>query len=160
MRPRKGGRGEPRKMGPRRVGPRRVGPRRVGCRRVGPRKVGGAKISRFFFPLPPQFSFFPSLGGLLVEFWWCLKRRGPEMCTFGVLGLSPPRLHTTEREERMKIVAGEKKRARFWAVLGRAVLGKAPSNLNFCNCNGKYFSYNYKDNYNYNYKCNCYFNYN
>ena len=27
-------------------------------------------------------------GGLLVEFWWCLKRRGAQMCTFGVLGLS------------------------------------------------------------------------
>ena len=29
-------------------------------------------------PPPPQFSFFlPSLGGLLLEFWWCLlKRRG------------------------------------------------------------------------------------
>ena len=52
-------------------------------------KGGGPKISRFFFPVPPQNSFFFSLsGGLLVAFWWCLKRRGPEMCTFGVLGLS------------------------------------------------------------------------
>ena len=43
----------------------------------------------FFSFLPPQFSFFfPSLGGPSVEFWWCLKRRGPEKCTFGVLGLS------------------------------------------------------------------------
>ena len=49
----------------------------------------GPKISRFFFPVPPQNSFFFALsGGLLVEFWLCLKRRGPEMCTFGVLGLS------------------------------------------------------------------------
>ena len=24
----------------------------------------------------------------LVEFWWCLMRRDPQMCTFGVLGLS------------------------------------------------------------------------
>ena len=55
----------------------------------GPPFPGPPKISRFFFPLPPQNSFFSSLsGGLLVEFWWCLKRRGPEMCTFGVLGLS------------------------------------------------------------------------
>ena len=44
---------------------------------------------RFFFHLPPQFSFFLlSLGGPFVEFWWCLKRRGPEMCASGVLGLS------------------------------------------------------------------------
>ena len=34
---------------------------------------GPPKISLFFFPLPPQNSFFSSLsGGLLVEFWWCL----------------------------------------------------------------------------------------
>ena len=96
----------PRRVGPEVVGPRRVGPRRVGPRRVGPRiveaqtrksgtlkggtlKSGGPKISRFFFLLRSQFSFFsPSLGGSFVEFWWCLKRWGPEMCTFGVLGLS------------------------------------------------------------------------
>ena len=41
------------------------------------------KISLFFPPLPPQNSFFSSLsGGLLVEFWWCSKRRGAQMCTF------------------------------------------------------------------------------
>ena len=33
-------------------------------------------------------SFFSLLGGPFVEFWWCLKRWGPEVCTFGVLGLS------------------------------------------------------------------------
>ena len=93
-------------VGPRRVGPRRVGPRRMGPRRVGPRRVGsptqkkwepegwgpegweGPKF-RAFFPVPLQNSFFSSLsGGLLVEFWWRLKRRGAQMCTFGVLGLS------------------------------------------------------------------------
>ena len=85
------------KVGPRRVGPEEWGPkpRKIGPRRVGPKRVGGApkggepKISRFFFPFPPPFwSFCVSLGVLLVEFWWCLKRRGPEKCTFGVLGLS------------------------------------------------------------------------
>ena len=60
-----------------------VGPQRVG----GPK--GGPKMSLFFPPLPPHFSFFVlSRGGLFVEFWWCLKRQVPEMCTFGVLGLS------------------------------------------------------------------------
>ena len=74
----KGGGPEPRKSGARRVGARTVGPERW-----------GPKISRFFFPLPPQFSFFsPSLLVFFVEFWWCLKRRDPQMCTFGVLGLS------------------------------------------------------------------------
>ena len=46
---------------------------------------GPPKISLFLFPLPPQNSFFSSLsGGLLVEFWRCLKRRGAQMCTVGL----------------------------------------------------------------------------
>ena len=62
---------------------------KVERRIVGPRRVGAQIFALFFFPLLPHFSFFlPSLGGLLVEFWWCLKRQDPEMCTFGVLGLS------------------------------------------------------------------------
>ena len=42
------------------------------------------------FPSPASLHFrsFSLSGGLLVEFWWCLKHRGPEMCTFGVLRLS------------------------------------------------------------------------
>ena len=43
-------------------------------------------------------------GGLLVEFWWCLKRWSAQMCTFGVLWLSceavaapkPPGFHKSE----------------------------------------------------------------
>ena len=70
-----------------RVGPRRVGPHSVGVRRVGARRVGGPKFRSFFFRLPPPFSLFLSLsGGLLVEFWWRLKRRDPQMCTFGLPG--------------------------------------------------------------------------
>ena len=49
--------------------------------------AGPPKISLFFFSLPPEVSFFlPSLGGLLVEFWWCLKRQDPQMCTLGLSG--------------------------------------------------------------------------
>ena len=78
----------------------------VGLRRAGPRRVpkgGRLQIWRFFFfPLPPSSSFFISLCGFFVEFWWCL------MCTFGVLGLScetppdpkPPGFHTTVRGSR------------------------------------------------------------
>ena len=59
---------------------------------AGPPSAGPPKISLFFFPSPaPICAFFFSLslsGGPLVEFWWCLKRRDPQMCTFGVLGLS------------------------------------------------------------------------
>ena len=49
-------------------------------KREGPRTAlpqdrpppGPPKISLFFFRLPLPFSFFlPSLGGLLMEFWWC-----------------------------------------------------------------------------------------
>ena len=77
------------KVGPRRVGPRRVGPRRVGSRKVGPPKGGGPKISRFFFPFPPPFrSHCVSLGVFSWNFGGVLKRRCPQMCTLGVLGLS------------------------------------------------------------------------
>ena len=65
------------------------GPKGWGPEGVGARRGGGPKISRFFFSLPPEISFFClSLGGLLVEFWWCLKRRDAQMCAFGVLWLS------------------------------------------------------------------------
>ena len=42
-----------------------------------------------FLPFPATVSLFLCLSGcLLVEFWWCFEGRNPEMCTFGVLGLS------------------------------------------------------------------------
>ena len=48
----------------------------LGC--LGGRKGGGAQNFALFFPPPPENSFFSSLsGGRLVEFWWCLKHRGP-----------------------------------------------------------------------------------
>ena len=71
----------PRRKGPRRVGPRRVGPR-SGSPQGGAPKGGLPKISRFFFFSFPAPIFFHS------SLFWCLKRRGPEMFTFGVLGLS------------------------------------------------------------------------
>ena len=45
------------------------------------------------FPLSRHnfLSFFSLLGGLLGEFWLCLMRRDPEMCTFGVLGSGGPK---------------------------------------------------------------------
>ena len=42
----------------------------------GAPKGGAPKISRFVSSSPQLFFFHPSLRGLLVEFWWCLKRRG------------------------------------------------------------------------------------
>ena len=53
---------------------------------VRPRRVGGPKF-RVFFSLPPHRSFCLS-GCLLVESWWCLKRRVAQMFSFGVLWLS------------------------------------------------------------------------
>ena len=47
----------------------------------------GATFRVFFSPAPFSLFLSPS-GSLLVEFWWCLKRRDPRMCTFGALGLS------------------------------------------------------------------------
>ena len=86
---------------------------------------------------------------LLVEFWWCLKCRGPEMCAFGVLWLSceapaapkPPGFHTTGQEPKRAHLSTpvfknttkipredtqrDKKRAKFWA--GRSRIGRSRS---------------------------------
>ena len=51
---------------------------------MGPRRWGAQNLA-LFLPSPATVSLFFCLsGGLLVEFWWCLKYRGLEMCTFGV----------------------------------------------------------------------------
>ena len=44
----------------------------------GARRVGGPKF-RAFFPLSRHHchSFLPSLGGLIVEFWWCFEAPEP-----------------------------------------------------------------------------------
>ena len=94
-------------------GPEGVGPRRGGAPKGGPRRVGGPNLERWgpegwgpellgpkgwgpeggaqnfalFFPSPATIFFLSSLSwgsfrGILVGF---LKRRGPEMCTCGVL---------------------------------------------------------------------------
>ena len=118
------------------MGPRRVGPRRVGPRTLGPRTGGleGWEAQNFalFFPLPQRFSFIlPSLGGLEAP-------AAPKPSGFHTTAREPKRAHlrvptfknTTkiplenpqEREERMKMGAGEsKKKAKFWAVRRRGV---------------------------------------
>ena len=83
-------------------------PRRTSRRAVGTRR-GGAKISLFFLITCHNFLFsFPSLGGLLVDFGGV--RRDPQMCTFGVLGLSCD--EALAGQSRRKIVAGEGKKKR------------------------------------------------
>ena len=67
---------------------------------LDPSSAGPPRISLFFFTLLLHFRSCSS-GCLLVEFWWCLKRRGTQMCTFGLSGchvkprrlLGPPGLH-------------------------------------------------------------------
>ena len=105
-------------------------------------KGGGPKISRFSFPSPTiAFSFCPpSLGVLLVEFWWCLKcgdpnarsefrgfSRQPESSNVRV----PAFKNTTKIQRRTpgeKIEDGGRrgtKRAKFWAVRRRGVPRRA-----------------------------------
>ena len=74
--------GAPKGWGPK---PEKIGSRTVEPQRVGPRTVEGPKF-RVFFPSPATMLILSSsLGGPFVEFWWCLKRRSPQMCTFGAL---------------------------------------------------------------------------
>ena len=113
------------------MGPSKGGAPKGGVQKGGAPKGGGQKFRAFFSLLLPEFSvFFLSLGVRPVEFfWWCLKRWVPEMCTFGVLGLScasPPGLqkhHQNSTKEAPR--EGEKnencggkreKKAKFWAV--------------------------------------------
>ena len=79
---------------------------------------GPPKISLFFFPLPPQFSFFlPSLGGPFPKppgFTW--QPESPNVHIWGSRNSkTPPTFHekTPREEARKKTVAGEgKKKAR------------------------------------------------
>ena len=97
----KGGGPNLEKVGPGRVGasegwgPQRVGaPKGGGPEGWGPRRVGGPKFRAFVFsPLPPLFSFFlPLVGVVSLNFGGVIEGLDPQMCTFGVLGLScePP----------------------------------------------------------------------
>ena len=72
-----------------RVGAPKGGAQKGGAPKGGGRRVGGPEISLFFFSLLHHIflSSFSLLGSLL-HFGCFLKRRGPEMCTFGVPGLS------------------------------------------------------------------------
>ena len=83
-----------------------VGPWKVGPEGVGARREGRPKISRFFFSLPPEISFFLLWGVFSWNFGGVFEGRGAQMCTFGVLWLSceapaapkPPEFDTTTRE--------------------------------------------------------------
>ena len=94
---------DPEGWGPRIVG----GDGRPNLEKGRPRRVGPRRVTRFFFL--SRHHFFLCFSGCSWNFGGVLKRRCPEMCTFGVLGLScaspgrpglvgPPGSHTTARE--------------------------------------------------------------
>ena len=100
-----------RRVGPRRVG--RVGPRRVGCPKgVGPQKWGGQNPEKV-----PRRVGGPKGESRRLH----TTAREPKRVHFRVRRFKNttkiPRKDPQEREEGMKIVAGEgKKRAKYWAV--------------------------------------------
>ena len=79
--------------------------KKVAARRVEPRTPGAQNFA-FFFLSRHNFLSFSLFGVLSLNFGGVFERRGPEMCTFGVLVLSceapaapkPPGFHTTTRE--------------------------------------------------------------
>ena len=73
--------GAPGLLAPKGGGSKGAGPN---LERVGPRRVGGAKF-RAFSPSRSHCRSFSHAGGLLVVFWWCLKRQC-QLCTFGLTG--------------------------------------------------------------------------
>ena len=55
---------------------------------VWARRVGAQNFALFFLSPAGNFILSSLSGGLLVAFWWFLKRRDAHMCAFGVLWLS------------------------------------------------------------------------
>ena len=114
--------GGPEGWGPRRGGPEGWGLRRMGPEGWGPRRVGGSKgggpegwgpkISRFFLPLSPQFSFILLLlGGRFVEVGWC---EGPLNVHVWALWLSLCALRTDTRVPRREVHAQKSRHETHW----------------------------------------------
>ena len=128
-----------RRVGARKVGAPKGGGSKGGGSKGGGPKGGGPKISLFFFPVPPQNSFFSPLWGssrgILVVFEapgrsnvhvWSPRA---QTCTFEGPGLQKHHQYSTrrppEREKKNEFCGGRgKKRAKFWAVQGKGGPGK------------------------------------
>ena len=100
-------------------GGRKMRARRVGARRMGARRVGGQNFV-LFFPLPPQCSFLlPSLWG---RRGFTRQPENSKRAHFRVLAFKNTtkiqREDPQEREEGMKIVAGEGKKERNFVRSG------------------------------------------
>ena len=76
----------PPSAGPLSAGPPSAGPPFALPPSAGPPSARTAQNFALFFLLPLPFSFFPLSGGLLVEFWSCFGRSGPQMCLFSPSG--------------------------------------------------------------------------
>ena len=73
----------------------------------------GPQISRFVFPLPPQFVFFlPSPGVFSWNFGGVLKRQNPQMCTFA--GAGPPAVRRRAVRRRREGGGREGTQAKFF----------------------------------------------
>ena len=129
------------------MGTRTVGPEGWRLRRVEAPKGGGPQVGPegweaqnigLFFPRPPKCSFFLLLLGVLsLNFGGAPEGRDPQMCTFGVIGLSceapaAPRVpafkntkiqrEDTQRDrKKTKWGRERKKKAKCWAVRRRGV---------------------------------------
>ena len=110
-------------------GPEGWGPEGWGPEGWGPEGWGAQNFALFFLTLPPPFFFF-----LLSWGSWTLvvlKRQVPEMCTFGVLGLSceaPARKKRLPRNARPRSVSRCRLRStRKLDSFGRRLLVQFPS---------------------------------
>ena len=142
------------------AGPAELGPMEVPEAGVCP--GGGPKIRSFFFLLPPLVSFFLPLLGRFVEFCGVIEGRDPQMCPFGVLGLScealaapkpkrahirapalqtPPKFNGTTPKRRRKNCGGRGKKKRAEILGGpaegsrgeRPNLGRTHKNFSYSN---------------------------
>ena len=113
-----------------------------GGRNRGAWRSGGSKAEGRNIENVRSFSLS---GGLLVEFWWCFRRRETHMCTFGVLGLSCetraaqhfrvpafknttkiPREDPQRERKRAKMGAGEGKKSEILGGPADGVRGRGP----------------------------------
>ncbi len=138
--------GGPEGWGPGGVGARRAqrggGPKGWGPEGWGPEgwglKGGGPKISRFFFSLPPEISFFLLRPGLVgppgfhtttredsSPVWWGAgvphDNQRAQTCTFERFKHHQNSRRRPPRERRKNEISGGRgeKRAKFWAVQGK-----------------------------------------
>ena len=100
--------------------PRKSGPAGWGPEGWGLEGWGGPNISRYF-PSSAAIFFLLALSWCPFVEFWCLKRRGPEMCTFGVSHDNPRNSNCAH----FRVTAFKNTNnfffSKFWAVRRRVV---------------------------------------